>query len=86
MIKKKSKNKQTNLSLRNKIEQKVAREFLLVMEFFRTPNKTSKPQNVRTKPQNKATIMQSMELRIKQNQKSSILKSLYIQQKYTLRN
>lgn len=86
MIKKKSKNKQTNLSLRNKIEQKVAREFLLVMEFFRIPNKTSKPQNVRTKPQNKATIMQSMELRIKQNQKSSILKSLYIQQKYTLRN
>ena len=86
MIKKKSKNKQTNLSLRNKIEQKVAREVLLVMEFFRIPNKTSKPQNVRTKPQNKATIMQSMELRIKQNQKSSILKSLYIQQKYTLRN
>ena len=24
------------------------------MELFRTPNKTSKPQNVRTKPQNKA--------------------------------
>ena len=42
---KKKKQKQTNTSLRNKIEQKVAREFLLVMEFFRTPNKTSKPQN-----------------------------------------
>lgn len=30
--------------------------------------------------------MQSTELRIKQNPKSSILKRLHIQQKYTLRN
>lgn len=80
MIKKKSKNKQTNISLRNKIEQKVAREFLLVMEFFRTPNKTSKPQN-------KADYHYAKHgIKNKTKQKSSILKSLHIQQKYTLRN